>query len=103
MTLTVFLALFTILAVLVSLFTEAVKGFIDGAGGKYSSNVVVLIVAIIVGAGGTILTYIFMGIPFTVVNIVCIPVMILALWIGAMVGYDKVLQMIEQVKSMKLK
>lgn len=103
MSLTVFLTLFAILAVAVSLLTEAVKAFLDKAGAKYSSNVVVLIVAIVVGAGGTILTYIFMGIPFTVINIVCIPVMALALWMGAMIGYDKVIQLIEQVKNLKLK
>lgn len=101
MTLTLFLTLIVIFAVAVSLITEAVKKFLDEAGVKYSSNVVVLIVAGIVGVGGTALAYLFLGIPFTPPNIVCIVLMAVAIWVGSMVGYDKVLQMIEQLKTIK--
>lgn len=103
MTLTLFIALLVILAVCVSLITEAVKKFLDDAGIKYSANIVVLIVAVIVGAGGTALMYLFMGIAFTPPNIVCMVLMAVAVWVGAMVGYDKVIQMIEQLKNLKLK
>lgn len=103
MTLTLFMALLVILAVCVSLITEAVKRFLDDAGIKYSANIVVLIVAVIVGAGGTALMYLFMGIAFTPPNIVCMVLMAVAVWVGAMVGYDKVIQMIEQLKNLKLK
>lgn len=103
MTLTLFMALLVILAVCVSLITEAVKKFLDEAGVKYSSNVVVLVVALLVGAGGTALMYLFMGIAFTPPNIVCIVLMAVAVWVGAMVGYDKVIQMMEQLKNLKLK
>lgn len=87
----------------VSLITEAVKKFLDEAGVKYSSNIVVLIVAVIVGAGGTALMYLFLGIAFTPPNIVCMVLMAVAVWVGAMVGYDKVIQMMEQLKNLKLK
>lgn len=103
MTLTLFMALLVVLAVCVSLITEAVKKFLEDAGIKYSANVVVLIVAVIVGAGGTALMYLFMGIAFTPPNIVCMVLMAVAVWVGAMVGYDKVIQMIEQLKNLKLK
>lgn len=103
MTLTLFMALLVILAVCVSLITEAVKKFLDEAEVKYSSNVVVLIVALLVGAGGTALMYLFMGIAFTPPNIVCMVLMAVAVWVGAMVGYDKVIQMMEQLKNLKLK
>lgn len=103
MTLTLFMTLLVILAVVVSLITEAVKKFMQDAGLKYSANVVVLIVALIVGAGGTALVYLFTGIAFTPPNIVCMVLMAVAVWVGAMVGYDKVLQMIEQLKNLKLK
>ena len=103
MTLTLFIALLVILAVCVSLITEAVKRFLDDAGIKYSANIVVLIVAVIVGAGGTALMYLFMGIAFTPPNIVCMVLMAVAVWVGAMVGYDKVIQMIEQLKNLTLK
>lgn len=100
MTLTLFMGLLVILAVAVSLITEAVKKFLDSAMFKYSSNVAVLCVALIVGAGGTVITYLFLGIPFTLPNIICIGLMAVSVWVGAMVGYDKVLQMIEQIKAL---
>lgn len=103
MTLYLFMALIVVLAVVVSLITEAVKKFLEDAKIKYASNVVVLIVAIIVGIGGTALTYLFMGIPFTAVNIVCMVLMAVAVWVGAMVGYDKVIQLLEQIKTIKIK
>ena len=102
MTLTLFVTLLVVLAVCVSLITEAVKKFLDDAGVKYSSNVVVLIVAVIVGAGGTALMDLFLGSAFTPPNIVCIVLMAVAVWVGAMVGYDKVVQMIEQLKNIKV-
>ena len=37
------------------------------------------------------------GIPFTPLNIIYIPLMGIANWLGAMVGYDKVKQAIEQL------
>ena len=86
MTLALFVALLVILAVAVSLITEAV-----------------LIISIIVGAGGTALVYLFMGIPYTPPNIVCMVLMAVAVWVGAMVGYDKVIQMLDQLKNLKLK
>ncbi len=103
MTLALFVALLVILAVAVSLITEAVKKFLQDAGVKYSANVVVLIISIIVGVGGTALVYLFMGIPYTPPNIVCMVLMAVAVWVGSMVGYDKVLQMLEQLKNLKLK
>ena len=101
MSVNLFLALLIILAVAVSLITEAVKTFLGKK--KYSANVIVLVVSIVVGAGGTIITYLFYGIPFTAVNVVCIPLMAVAVWVGAMVGYDKVLQMISQIKELPQK
>lgn len=101
MTLVLFLALLTIFSVAVSLITEAVKKYLDEGGKKYSSNLVVLIVSCIVGACGTAIVYLFLAIPFTVANIVCIVLMAVAVWVGAMIGYDKVLQMIEQFRIIK--
>ena len=95
MTLTLFMALLVVMAVCVSLITEAVKKFMDDAKVKYSSNMV--------GVGGTVLVYLFAGIPFTTANIVCIVLMAVAIWVGSMVGYDKVLQMVEQLKTIKIK
>lgn len=103
MTLYLFMTLIVILAICVSLITEAVKKFLDDAGVKYSSNLVVLIVSVIVGVGGTALMYLYLGIAFTSPNIICMVLMAIAVWVGAMIGYDKVLQMLEQLKNLKLK
>lgn len=101
MTLTLFVSLLVILSAVTSLFTEAVKCLIEGVGGKYASNMVVLVVAIIVGIGGTGIAYIFMGIPFILPNIICMALMAVAVWVGSMIGYDKVVQLIEQMKVLK--
>lgn len=101
MTITLFMALLVVLAVAVSLLTEAVKKFFEGTKFTYSSNVVVLIVSIIVGIGGTAMAYISLGIAFTPPNIVCMVLMAVAVWVGSMLGYDKVLQMVEQIKNIK--
>lgn len=101
MTVTMFMALLVILSTVTALCTEAVKCFIEGVGGKYASNLVVLVVSIIVGIGGTATAYIFMEIPFILPNIICMVLMAVAVWVGSMVGYDKILQMMEQVKVLK--
>ena len=102
MTITLFMALLVILAIVTSLVTEAVKIFIEEfTWMDYASNLVVLCVAVAVGSIGTATAYVLLGISFTVANIVCIGLMALAVWIGAMVGYDKVIQLIEQIKVLK--
>ena len=101
MTLTMFMALLVTLSTVTALFTEAVKCFLEGISGKYASNVVVLVVSIIVGIGGTATAYIFMEIPFILPNIICMVLMAVAVWVGSMVGYDKVIQMLEQMKVLK--
>ena len=101
MTITLFLTLIVVMALAVSLLTEAVKKFFEGTKFSYSSNLVVLIISVIVGIGGTALTYIFLEIPFTPPNIICMLLMAVAVWVGAMLGYDKVLQMIEQIGNIK--
>lgn len=101
MTITLFMALMATLAVAVSLLTEAVKKFFEGSEHKYSSNMVVLILSIVVGIVGTAITYVSLGIPFTPPNIICMILMAAAVWVGSMIGYDKVIQMMEQFKNIK--
>lgn len=101
MTLTLFMALLATFSVVVSLITEALKKMLDIGKVKYSSNVVVLILSIVVGIAGTAVSYVFLGIAFTVPNIVCMVLMAVAIWVGAMVGYDKVVQMIKQLQGLK--
>lgn len=103
MTVTMFLMLLSAFCVLTSVCTEGVKKFLDGMNKKYASNVIVLIMALLIGIGGTAIFYIFMNIPFTVVNVICMVLMGCANWLGAMGLYDKVVQSITQLTSVNNK
>lgn len=95
MTIQLFMFLFTIGSVVASLLTEAIKkSFTD-----ISTNMIALINACIVGILGTICAYIFMDITFNVSNGICIVLMAMCIWIGSMIGYDKVMQTISQIKG----
>lgn len=95
MSLTLFLFLFSIGAAVASLFTEALKKVFD----NISSNILALVSAVVVGVGGMIVASIFLELPFDSQNIVCIILMAFCIWLGSMVGYDKVLQTLEQLKG----
>lgn len=97
MTATAFLIILTACAAVTSLLTEGLKKLLDGLGVKYASNILVLIVALIVGCGTTALYYVNDQVPFTALNSVYLALMGIANWLGAMVGYDKVRQAIQQI------
>ncbi len=97
MTVTVFLILVTVFATITALVTEAVKKFLDAQKITYASNVVVLIVALVIGCGGTAVYYVNYQVPFNALNSVYLALMGIANWVGAMVGYDKVKQAIAQL------
>lgn len=99
MTVESFLILFTILSIATSIATEAIKKFLDSLKINYVSNVVVLVIAVVVGGIGTSLFYMWNDIAWTTLNIICIFLMVCANWFGAMLGYDKVMQAIEQIKG----
>lgn len=95
MTLNLFLFLLVIGASVSSLFTEALKKIHE----NISSNILALISAGVVGVGGTIIAYMLIGITFDLKNIACIMVMAFCIWLGSMVGYDKVIQTIDQLRG----
>lgn len=97
MTVTIFLLLLTLFATITALATEAAKKFLDDQKIRYASNIVVLIVAMIVGCGGTAIYYVNYSVPFNALNSVYLALMGIANWIGAMVGYDKVKQAVMQL------
>lgn len=97
MTLTIFASLFMIGSIAASLITEAIKKAFENAGKECPPNAVAMIVAVAVGCAGMIAACILLGIPFNVETIVCIVLMVVSIWIGAMIGYDKVKQLIEQI------
>ena len=92
MTVALFFIIFGACSVATGLITEAVKRLITDR----TPNLIALIVALITGCGGTAAYYIFNNIPFTVANIVALILMGITVAVGAMVGYDKVVQGIQQ-------
>ena len=102
MTFILFMILLSILSIVTSLFTEAVKHFLDTLKVTYASNVVVFVVSIIVAGGGTSIFYLFNDIAWTSTNIICIFLMVCANWLGSMLGYDKVTQAITQIMANKI-
>lgn len=94
MNITIFMALFTIGSMAASLLTEAIKKGFQGT----STNMIALINAAVIGGLGTAGAYRLLNIPFTLNNIICLILMIICIWIGSMIGYDKVMQTIDQIE-----
>lgn len=97
MTVSMFLILLSAFSLIVGLVVQALKKLLDSLGATYSSNIVAVAVSAVVGIGGTVAYYIIAGIPFSAVNIICMLLMGIATAVGAMVGYDKVIQTIKQI------
>ena len=99
MTIELFLSLLTILSIVTGFFTEGIKKFLDSFKIEYATNLVVLLVSVIVSGIGTTIFYLWNDIEWTTLNIICIFLMMCANWLGAMLGYDKVMQTIAQIKG----
>lgn len=99
MTITVFNTLLIIFSTITGFITEGFKKLLDGEKVSYSSNILAFIIACLVGISGTGVYYVFSSIEFNATNIVCMGLMGLATSIGAMIGYDKVIQTVEQIKN----
>lgn len=95
MTVELFMFLFGFGSIVSALLTQAVKK----AFKELSSNIIALIDAVVVGVFGTGAVYILMGIEWSFTNIVCLALMSFSIWLGSMVGYDKVMQTIGQLKG----
>ena len=94
-----FLALLTLCSIATGLLTEGVKKFLDSINVKYMSNIVVLFVSIVVGAGVIIIYYAMNEAIVTNHQIIFTVLMIVLNWLGAMLGYDKVIQTVTQIKT----
>ena len=72
MSITLFITMFTVGAAAAALLTEAVKKFYANASKECSPNIVALVDAVVIGAGGTAVVYMLMNIPWTINNIICL-------------------------------
>lgn len=97
MTVQVFLMLLTAFSALSSLVMEGIKNaFLKSSNISY--NAIALIIALIIGCGGTFTYYQLNTIAFTTNNVIYAILMGLASGLVSMVGYDKVRQMFAEFK-----
>ena len=102
MTITLFITILTIGGALTALITEAIKKVYANMNKQYSPNIIALINAIVVGGGGTAVVYMLNGIDWSVNNIICLVLMAMAVWISSMLGFDKVLQTVNQIAKLNV-
>lgn len=93
MTIQISMFLLTVCAVLTSLITEAIKKSFT----IKSSNIVALITSIFVGSLVPIGYLIGNKLPITLQDVVYIVAMVVLTWLCATLGYDKIIQAINQL------
>lgn len=97
----VFLIGLMAISTLTGLTTEAVKRFLSALNVKYQSNILSGIVAVILSAAVGVSYVLVTNAGFTATSIVTIIALTFMSWMSAMVGYDKVIQIINQLKNVK--
>lgn len=100
MTFEVFLSLLFAVSILTSLCVEGLKKFI-GNKFSYSANVLAGITAIVLGVIVGVFYCILAGVAFNVQIAVYLIALVLLSWLCAMLGYDKVVQALLQIKAKK--
>lgn len=95
MSVELFLVRLFVLSTITSLITEAIKKMVKGS---YPVDMVVLAVSLVVGGVGTMVYYLINSIPLNEINLIYCVLMAIATWLSAMLGYDKVVEAIRQIK-----
>ena len=88
---------------LTGLVTEAVKKVLTKHNVKYPANTLAGIVAFVLSLAVETSYIILSDLSFTAEIVVCLIAQTFVSWLGAMVGYDKVIQTISQLRSSKEK
>lgn len=84
-----------------ALITEAIKKMFEKSEKVYNSNIIAAISAVIVATITVVVYAILSGIPITTQFVVVGILLVIFSWIGAMVGYDKIIQTIRQITGKK--
>ena len=92
-----FLSLLLVTSVMTSLFVEAVKKFL-GEKYSFSSNILAGIVAVVLSVIIGVCYCILAEVVFSPQLVVYFVALVLLSWLCAMLGYDKVIQAITQLK-----
>lgn len=93
----IFLTGLMIVSTLTSVTTEGVKKMLTGCNlnGNLITGIVALVLATAVGVGYVLMT----GMAFTTQTITCIVALVFMSWLCAMIGYDKVREVIKSFKG----
>lgn len=97
MTIELFFKALLIVSILTGLFTQAVKKQLDELKVKYFSNLLAGIVAIATSVAVSLAYTMLNGIIVNITVLIYIIILALMSWLCSMVGYDKVIQSIQQV------
>lgn len=93
------LSVLAVISALTTLTVEGIKKILDEKQVQYSSNVLAIIVALILTIVGSVLYLIYFSVPVTAQVIVVIICLVFLSFLVATVGYDKVKQLLEQLKK----
>jgi hypothetical protein len=90
-----------IVSFLTGLVTEAVKKVLTDLKVNYQSNIVAGIVAAVLGVVVSIVYMVLTGVTFSAQAVALVFILAVASWLCSMVGYDKVIQVANQIKNIK--
>jgi len=90
-----------IVSLVTNLTVEGIKKLLDGTKVKYSSNVLAAILSVIIACAVCVIYLVMTDTVFTLKIGVEIAVLMYLGFLVATVGYDKVVQMIQQIKVVK--
>ena len=99
MTLEIFLLGLMVVSTLTGFVTEALKNLFTENNWKYSANTLAGICALVVSAVVGVCYVLYTGIVVTTQVVILIFALIIMSWLCAMIGYDKVIQSLEQFKN----
>ena len=90
-----------IVSVVTNLTVEGIKKLLDGTTVKYSSNVLAAVSSVIISCAVCVIYLIMNDIAFSLKVGVEIVILMYLGFLTSTVGYDKVVQMIEQIQRIK--
>lgn len=97
MSLELFSVLLLGVSVIISLTVEAIKKMLGNK--KYSSNIIACLISLVLSPIIGICTCVILGIVIDSKVIICLIALTFLSWLCAMLGYDKVIQSIKQIKG----
>lgn len=90
-----------IVSVITNLTVEGIKQLLDGTKVKYSSNVLAAVLSVLIACAVSVIYLIMTDTIFTMKIGVEIVVLMYLGFLISTVGYDKVIQMLKQIQSVK--